>query len=123
VLANLAREVHTVERHPSLARVAQDRLARLRYDNVRVHVGDGSLGWVDAAPYEAICVTAAPAVVPKALRDQLAEGGRLLIPVGDSHYGQTMMRYTLLGGKLREEKLGTFSFVPLIADETSGSTE
>ena len=123
VLAHLVREVHTVERHSSLARDAQDRLARLGYDNVRVHVGDGSLGWVDAAPYEAICVTAAAAVVPRVLQDQLAEGGRLLVPVGGSHYGQTMMRYTLLGGKLREEKLGTFSFVPLITDETGGSTQ
>src|SRR5436190_18357535 len=118
VLAHLAREVHTVERLASLAAEAQARLARLGYDNVQVHIGDGSLGWRRAAPYGAICVTAAPTVLPRALQNQLAEGGRLVIPVGDSHRSQTMMRYTLLGGKLCEEELGAFSFVPLIAGDS-----
>ena len=114
VLARLAKEVHTVERLPALADGARERLRRLGFTNVHVHIGDGSLGWPEEAPYQAICVTAAPATVPRTLQAQLAEGGRLVIPVGDSHRSQEMMRYTLLGGKLLAENLGTFSFVPLI---------
>jgi protein-L-isoaspartate(D-aspartate) O-methyltransferase len=114
ILAHLAKEVHTVERLPALAEAARERLQRLGLTNFHVHLGDGSLGWPAAAPYQAICVTAAPAAVPKTLQDQLTEGGRLVIPVGDSHRGQQMMRYTLLGGNLLAEELGEFSFVPLI---------
>ena len=114
ILARLAKEIHTVERLPALAEAAQERLRRLGFTNVHVHLGDGSLGWPEAAPYQAICVTAAPTAVPKTLQDQLAEGGRLVIPVGDSHRGQQMMRYTLRGGDLLAEELGEFSFVPLI---------
>jgi protein-L-isoaspartate(D-aspartate) O-methyltransferase len=114
ILARLAQKVHTVECLPALADAARDRLRRLGFSNVHVHLGDGSLGWPEEAPYQAICVTAAPAAVPKTLQDQLAEGGRLVIPVGDSHRGQQMMRYTLQGGELLAEELGEFSFVPLI---------
>jgi len=114
ILGRLAKEVHTVERLPALAEGARERLERLGFANVHVHLGDGSLGWPEAAPYQAICVTAAPAAVPKTLQDQLAAGGRLVIPVGDTHRGQQMMRYTLRGGELLEEELGEFSFVPLI---------
>jgi len=117
VLSRLAKEIHTVERLPRLAEVAKERLSRLGFDNVRVHEGDGSLGWPEEAPYQAICVTAAPAVVPKALEEQLAEGGRLVIPVGDTDRGQQMMRFTRVGGELLSEKLGEFSFVPLIGEE------
>ena len=116
VLSRLAKEVHTVERLPELAAAAKERLARLGFANVQVHVGDGSLGWPEQAPYQAICVTAAPATLPKTLQAQLADGGRLVIPVGDSRRGQQMMRYTLLGGELLVENLGEFSFVPLIED-------
>jgi len=114
ILGRLAKEVHTVERLPALAEAARERLQRLGLTNVHVHLGDGSLGWLEAAPYQGICVTAAPAAVPKTLRDQLAEGGRLVIPVGESHRGQQMMRYTLQGGEMLAEELGEFSFVPLI---------
>lgn len=114
ILGRLAKEVHTVERLPALAEGARGRLERLGFANVHVHIGDGSLGWPEAAPYQAICVTAAPAQVPKTLQDQLAEGGRLVIPVGETHRGQQMMRYTRQGGDLLEEELGEFSFVPLI---------
>lgn len=116
VLSRLAREVHTVERLPELAETAKERLERLGYANVHVHEGDGTLGWPEEAPYQAICVTAAPATVPKTLQAQLAEGGRLLIPVGSYRRGQQMMRYTLLGGELLAENLGEFSFVPLLGE-------
>ena len=114
VLSRLAKEVHTVERLPELAEAARERLARLGFTNVYVHIGDGSLGWPQHAPYDAICVTAAAASVPLPLQGQLAEGGRLLIPVGDSHRGQEMMRLTKFGCEFITENLGLFSFVPLI---------
>jgi len=116
ILSRLAKEVHTVERLPELAEAARERLARLGFANVHVHVGDGSLGWPEHAPYSAICVTAAAASVPLPLQGQLAAGGRLVIPVGDSHRGQQMMRLTLFGCEFLTEDLGRFSFVPLIED-------
>lgn len=117
VLSRLAKEVHTVERLSELAKAAAARLARLGFKNVHVHIGDGSLGWPKHAPYGAICVTAAPASVPLALQGQLVQGGRLVIPVGASHRGQQMMRYTLHGCELLSEDLGAFSFVPLIGEQ------
>lgn len=114
VLSRLAKEVHTVERLAALADGAKKRLQQLSYSNVYVHEGDGTLGWPEEAPYQAICVTAAPATVPHSFQTQLAAGGRLVIPVGNSRRGQQMMRFTLLGGELLAEELGAFSFVPLI---------
>ncbi|MCE9526701.1 MAG: protein-L-isoaspartate(D-aspartate) O-methyltransferase [Planctomycetales bacterium] len=119
VLSCLAREVHTVERLPDLAEAARERLARLGFANVHVHVGDGSLGWPEQAPFHAICVTAAAASVPLPLQGQLSEGGRLVIPVGDSYRGQQMMRYTLFGCEFLTEELGMFSFVPLVEGQSS----
>lgn len=117
VLSLLAKEVHTVERLPELAKGAAERLSRLGFKNVHVHIGDGSLGWPEHSPYGAICVTAAPASVPQALQGQLVQGGRLVIPVGATHRGQQMMRYTLHGCELLSEDLGEFSFVPLIGEQ------
>ena len=76
-------EVHTIERHEGLARTAAERLARAGYENVTVHTGDGTRGWPDAAPYDAIIVSAGAPRVPPSLREQLAIGGRLVIPVGE----------------------------------------
>lgn len=114
VLSRLAKEIHTIERLEDLASAARKRLARLGYSNVWVHRGDGTLGLPEYAPYDAICVTASPETLPEAYQGQLTEGGRLVIPVGDLHYGQQMMRYTKNGGELLRENLGEFSFVPLI---------
>src|SRR5262249_16855635 len=82
VIGRIAREVHAIERHPSLAAAAEERLGALGYDNVHIHVGDGTKGWPDATPYDAIIVAAGGPEVPEALQDQLAIGGRLVIPVG-----------------------------------------
>ncbi len=82
VLGSLAREVHTMERHADLAEHAQDVLVELGFRNVFVHVGDGTLGWFDASPYQGIIITAAAPKPPPPLLDQLAEGGRMVIPVG-----------------------------------------
>ncbi len=84
VLACLVRQVHSVERFESLAEAAAEKLKKQGLENVQVHVGDGSLGWPEAAPYRGILVTAAAPRVPKPLLDQLADGGRLVIPVGGS---------------------------------------
>lgn len=82
ILSLLARQVHTVERHPELAERARKVLEELGLHNVTVHCGDGSLGWPEAAPYQGIIVTAAAPDVPLPLLEQLADGGRLVLPVG-----------------------------------------
>lgn len=83
VLARLGCRVHTIERVPELAEIAEERFRELNIPNIQVHIGDGSLGWPPAAPYQAILVTAAAPAVPPALLDQLDLDGRLIIPVGE----------------------------------------
>ena len=116
VLAELAREVYTLERLPQLARAAEERLRALGYDRVQVVVGDGSLGWPAAAPYDAIVVTAATPRVFPAWLEQLRDGGRLVVPVGQ-RVSQELKRFTKHGNETREENLGPCVFVPLIAEE------
>ena len=96
ILANLADQVHTIERHPTLAERAEQLLARLGYKNVQVHQGDGTSGLVNFAPYQAIMVTAAAPEVPAPLLDQLDDGGRLVMPVGDRS-GQVLQLYRRRG--------------------------
>lgn len=115
VLSRIARDVVTIERHEELAHLAADRLRRLGYSNVRVEHGDGTLGWLAGAPYDAIIVAAGGPVVPESLLDQLAVGGRLVIPVGEDRELQTLMRVTRRSdGSLEHEPLGDVRFVPLI---------
>ncbi|MGE3768721.1 MAG: protein-L-isoaspartate(D-aspartate) O-methyltransferase [Kofleriaceae bacterium] len=117
VLASLAREVVTVERIPELALSAAARLARLGFHNVHVHQGDGTLGWPVNAPYEAICVAAGAPRPPRALLEQLAIGGRLVIPHGDAE-NQRLVRITRENERTySEEDLGNVRFVPLIGDQ------
>lgn len=112
VLGELAHEVVTIESRPSLAVSARERLAALGYSNIRVEVGDGTLGWPASAPFDAILVAAAAPRIPPLLIEQLAEGGRLLIPVGREGR-QTLMRVRKLNGKTIEESLFDCQFVPL----------
>jgi protein-L-isoaspartate(D-aspartate) O-methyltransferase len=112
VLGELARSVHSVERHAPLAEKAAKTLAALGYNNISVHVGDGSLGRADGAPYQAVLVTAAAPEIPRPLVDQLGEGGRLVIPVGDRS-GQMLERWRKVDGTIRREKLFPVAFVPL----------
>tara|TARA_R110002111_G_scaffold2705_5_gene18040 strand:+ start:25438 stop:26112 length:675 start_codon:yes stop_codon:yes gene_type:complete len=116
VLSLLAREVHTVERIPELVQQASERLQRLGYSNVHVYTADGTLGVPQAAPFDAIIVTAGAESLPRPYLDQLKEGGRIIIPIGTEFSGQTMYRFTLKNGKLTEEALGAFTFVPLIGE-------
>lgn len=114
VLSQLASEVCTVERWPDLYDSATQRLEQLGFQNVMTKLGDGSQGWSEQAPFEAIVVTAAAQALPTAFRDQLSEGGRIIIPLGEPGGGQTMFRFTRRKGKWFEEELGLFSFVPLV---------
>jgi protein-L-isoaspartate(D-aspartate) O-methyltransferase len=115
VLSRIAAEVFAIERLDELADLAGERCRRLGYDNVRVRCGDGSLGWREEAPFDAIVVAAGGPSVPAALIDQLAEGGRLVIPVGADPRTQNLVRLRNRGdGVLRHEDLGPVRFVPLI---------
>jgi protein-L-isoaspartate(D-aspartate) O-methyltransferase len=115
VLAEIAGEVFTVERYANLATSAAERLERLGYDNVRVLHGDGTLGWLEHAPFEAIIVAAGGPEVPASLREQLVVGGRLVIPVGPTARSQKLVRITRRGEhSFDEEELMAVSFVPLV---------
>lgn len=115
VLALLAGEVHTVERHSRLAEIARQRLGRLSYENAHVHIGDGSRGWPPAAPYDGILVTAAAPRVPAMLLEQLATGGRLVIPVGGPK-GQVLERWTRFEDHFQDEAIAPVAFVPLLGE-------
>jgi len=113
VLSLLAHEVIAIESQPSLAEAARARLAHLGYNNVRVETADGSQGWLPDAPYDAILVTAAAPYVPPPLLGQLAEGGRLVIPVGPAKQ-QELLRMIKREGRTTRESLFACRFVPLL---------
>ena len=116
VLARLARMVHTVERHENLARQAATLFAELGIANITVHIGDGSAGWPECAPYQAVVITAAAPSVPRTILDQLADGGRLVLPVGGSG-GQDLQRWRRQGDTFALEAIFPVSFVPLRGEE------
>jgi protein-L-isoaspartate(D-aspartate) O-methyltransferase len=116
VLAELALHVVTVERHTQLSEQARQRLERLGYRNVTFVVSDGSLGWPQEAPYERILVTAATAEMPHRLFEQLAEGGVLVIPLGDAG-GQVLYAIHKIGGQPRQIALVACRFVPLVSTQ------
>jgi protein-L-isoaspartate(D-aspartate) O-methyltransferase len=113
ILANLAKTVHTIERHAGLAEQARRVLSDLGLDNVFVHQGDGSLGWPEAAPYQAIIVTAAAPSPPEPLLKQLAlENGRMVIPVG-SQPEQDLQVWQMENGRLNWDSIIPVAFVPM----------
>ena len=116
LLALLARAVYSIERHRSLAENAATTLARLGLSNVMVEVGDGSRGWLEHAFYDAILVFAAAPKLPESLVRQLAEGGRMVIPVGPPH-SQVLQLVRKREGKAVVESLEACRFVPLIGAE------
>jgi protein-L-isoaspartate(D-aspartate) O-methyltransferase len=118
VLAEIAREVYTIERHSGLAKTAEARLAEEGYRNVEVRCGDGTLGWPEVAPFDGIIVAAGGPTVPQSLCEQLKVGGRLVIPVGETVGRQSLMRITRVGeDEYRTESLADVRFVPLIGEE------
>jgi len=115
VLAEITKEVYTIERHKILADTARGKLEELGYNNIWVLYGDGTLGWPEHAPYDAIVVAAGGPEVPENLKQQLAIGGRLVIPVGSSLRTQKLLRVRRISEhEYQEEDLGSVRFVPLI---------
>lgn len=115
ILAEIAAEIFTIERFQSLARSAERQLHKLGYNNIHVIHGDGSLGWPQQAPYDAIIVAAGGPDLPQPLIDQLRVGGRLVMPVGDQREKQTLIRATKQAdGEIKQEELTYVRFVPLV---------
>lgn len=112
ILSRLAGQVYTLELDPRLAERAQDVLRELQYSNVHFSVGDGSLGWIEHAPYDGILVTAFAPRAPDPLLCQLVDGGRLVIPVG-SRWAQLLELWTRRGGEYEWESIAPVAFVPL----------
>ena len=118
VLAELAAEVYTIEIVEELSRGAQVLLRKLAYSNIQFRAGDGSLGWSEAAPFDAIMVTAAPDRTPERLIEQLAEGGRMIVPVGS--YEQYLELVTRRGAAIERRELIGVRFVPMTGDIQKG---
>ena len=119
LLAELAAQVISVERHAALADPARELIARMGYTNVRIIVGDGALGFPECAPYDAIIVSAAAADIPPTLLAQLAEGGRMIIPIGPPD-SQQLQLIRMVDGRPRITLRELCRFVPLISGEPTG---
>ncbi len=113
ILAELAREVYTIERFENLARQAQMLLNELGYKNIEIKIGDGTLGWAEQAPFDRIIITAASPVVPAPLSEQLKEGGKLILPLGET-FGQVLTLVEKKQGLLRYKDICGCMFVPLV---------
>jgi protein-L-isoaspartate(D-aspartate) O-methyltransferase len=114
ILAELTPHVYTIEILPKLAQRAEQTLRRLGYGQVKVKAGDGYLGWPEHAPFNAIIVTCAPERVPEPLREQLKEGGRMVIPVGPQWTSQTLYLLRRQGGDLEQKAVIPVRFVPMV---------
>jgi protein-L-isoaspartate(D-aspartate) O-methyltransferase len=113
ILAEMGAVVYTIEIVPPLGEQAKKTLHALGFKNIRVKIGDGYLGWPEVAPFDAIIVTCAPEKIPQPLKTQLAEGGRMVIPVGE-RYNQRLMLLTKEKGEIREQKIVDVRFVPMV---------
>lgn len=118
VLSRIADRIYTVERIPELVEFARENLNFCGYHNVIIHQGDGTMGWPEHAPYNAIIVAAGGPKIPLTLRGQLAIGGRLVIPIGQEPRAQRLVRITRTGPKsFHNETLSHVRFVPLIGEQ------
>ena len=115
ILGLLAKEVHTIERHAPLAENAESILRNLGIENIHVHVGDGTLGLKEQAPYDGILITAGAPEVPKPLLDQLADSGRLVLPVGN-RFSQMLETWQRDGDDFKQEAVTAVAFVPLLGE-------
>ena len=116
VLAELVQSVFTIEIRKRLSETAERRLREMGYRNVRVRYGDGYFGWEEAAPFDAIIVTAAANHIPPSLIKQLKDGGRLILPLGSTVYSQTLTLISKRGDRLDVEQLGGVTFVPMTGE-------
>jgi len=115
VLSRIAKTVYSIEVFPELADRAREHLHRLGYDNVIITSGDGTLGWPEHAPFDGIIATASGPSVPEPLKEQLAVGGRIVMPIGEYRFGQYIVRVTRgSGDNFHQERLLDVAFVPLI---------
>ncbi len=121
VLSRLVKEVYSIEIVESLGREAQKRLKDLGYDNVTVRIGDGYKGWPEKAPFDAIVVTAAPPEIPQALIDQLAEGGRMVVPVGTAF--QELLLIEKKKGEITKRVITAVRFVPMVKGKAPDKNE
>ena len=118
IIGQVAGEVIAIERHHELVELARQRMERLCYDNVRIVEGDGTLGWPEEAPFDAIVAAASGSHVPKSWIAQLKPGGRIVMPIGGPHSAQSLIKVTKTeDGTLDREDLGAVRFVPLIGHE------
>jgi len=122
ILAELAEQVYSVERLASLCEQARYRLTRLGYDHVHLRCDDGYLGWPEYAPYDGIIVTCAPDHIPKILVAQLAEGGRMVIPVGPAGQQQVLWLLEQEQSRIKQSKIMRVAFVPLISSQSREDT-
>ena len=124
VMSRLVAGVWAIERHAELTELARRRFERLGYDNIELRTGDGTRGWPEEAPFDAIIAAAGGPGIPQSLRDQLAVGGRLLMPVGDTPRLQKLIKLTRTGETTYEEDdLGEVMFVPMIGEQGWRETE
>jgi len=115
ILSQVARTVYTIERIKELQEKAREILSRLNYTNIYFRLGDGSLGWPEEAPFQGIMITAATSSPPPALMEQLAEGGKMVLPLGE-RLGQDLILITREGDRYHRQSLGGCRFVPLVED-------
>lgn len=117
VMAEIVEEVYGIERHAELAESARQRLERLSYENIMIRHGDGTKGWDEYAPFDAIIVAASGPKIPESLLAQLAPGGRMVIPIGSSVFDQRLIRVRRTDRGFRQDRLEPVRFVPLVGEE------
>ncbi|MEK7841158.1 MAG: protein-L-isoaspartate(D-aspartate) O-methyltransferase, partial [Deltaproteobacteria bacterium] len=120
ILAEIVKEVYTIEIRKGLAEKAEKRLKDMGYKNVKVKYGDGYFGWEEYTPFDAIIITAAANHIPPSLIKQLKEGGRLIIPLGSTVYSQTLILAIKEKGELNLQEITSVRFVPMIGEAEKG---
>jgi protein-L-isoaspartate(D-aspartate) O-methyltransferase len=121
VLAEIAKEVYSIEIRKALAEKAENNLKKLGYTNIRVKNGDGYHGWEAAAPFDAIIITAAINHIPSPLLKQLKDGGRLILPLGNTAYYQMLTLISKKNGEMSVKELGSVRFVPMTGEANKGN--
>ncbi|MBW1851873.1 MAG: protein-L-isoaspartate(D-aspartate) O-methyltransferase [Deltaproteobacteria bacterium] len=122
ILAELVKEVYTIEIISELGKLAQQTLDKLGYKNIHLKTGDGYKGWPEMAPFDAIIVTCAPEQIPQSLVEQLKEGGRMIIPVGREGGVQKLVKVRKKSGRIEPQAVMDVRFVPMVRDDSANGT-